>query len=34
MTKLDQIVAKEKTVTAIAKELGVSRQIIHKRLAR
>ncbi|NCD18362.1 MAG: HTH domain-containing protein [Actinobacteria bacterium] len=34
VTKLDQIIAKEKTVTTIAKELGVSRQVIHKRLAR
>lgn len=34
ITKLNQIIAKEKTVTAIAQELGVSRQIIHKRLTR
>lgn len=34
VAKFEQILSKEKTVVSVAKELGVSRQIVHKRLSR
>lgn len=34
VTKFNQIIAREKTVVSVAKDLNVSRQIIHKRLSR